>query len=98
MQKGYSSPTESGIMEDLDLSVAEVKYWLTSFVYIKNIISSSLPLTYPTEFGIVQYSVFGSIVTIGGLVGGLVNGKIMDFIGRKGVSFRIAFCSTTIKL
>ncbi|XP_060668349.1 sugar transporter ERD6-like 5 isoform X7 [Ziziphus jujuba] len=49
---GYSSPAESGIMEDLDLSVA-------------------------------AYSVFGSIVTIGGLVGGLVNGRITDLTGRR---------------
>ncbi|KAM3705004.1 hypothetical protein ACB098_03G047200 [Castanea mollissima] len=50
---GYSSPAESGIMEDLDLSTA-------------------------------SYSVFGSILTIGGVIGGLINGKMADLIGRRG--------------
>ncbi|XP_050381227.1 sugar transporter ERD6-like 5 isoform X2 [Argentina anserina] len=50
---GYSSSAESGILEDLDLTVA-------------------------------AYSVFGSIMTIGGLIGALVNGKITDLIGRRG--------------
>ena len=38
-------------------------------------------------FCIVQYSVFGSIVTIGGVISGLLNGRIADHIGRRGVSF-----------
>ncbi|KAL5566158.1 hypothetical protein UlMin_029322 [Ulmus minor] len=50
---GYSSPSQYGIMQDLDLSLA-------------------------------NYSVFGSISTIGGIIGGLVNGKMTDVIGRKG--------------
>ncbi|XP_062084658.1 sugar transporter ERD6-like 5 [Humulus lupulus] len=49
---GYSSPAQSGIMEDLGLSIAD-------------------------------YSVFGSIMTLGGMVGGLVNGILADLIGRK---------------
>ncbi|KAM3704970.1 hypothetical protein ACJW31_03G046300 [Castanea mollissima] len=55
---GFSSPAESGIMEDLGLSVA-------------------------------AYSVFGSILTAGGIVGALVNGKLADVIGRRGI-FSIA--------
>ncbi|GMN25135.1 hypothetical protein TIFTF001_000825 [Ficus carica] len=51
---GYSSPAESGIMEDLDLSIA-------------------------------AYSVFGSMMTVGGMLGGLVNGKLADLTGRKAV-------------
>lgn len=35
----------------------------------------------------MQYSVFGSILTIGGIIGALVNGKLTDFIGRRRVSF-----------
>ena len=35
----------------------------------------------------VQYSVFGSILTAGGIVGALVNGKLADVIGRRGVRF-----------
>eukprot|EP00258_Populus_trichocarpa_P022883 XP_024438902.1 sugar transporter ERD6-like 3 isoform X2 [Populus trichocarpa] len=50
---GYSSPAESGIMEDLGLSVT-------------------------------AYSVFGSIVTIGGMIGAILSGKMADLIGRRG--------------
>ncbi|GLT38339.1 hypothetical protein SLA2020_125950 [Shorea laevis] len=49
---GYSSPTETGIMEDLGLSTAE-------------------------------YSVFGSTVTIGAMVGAVFSGKIADLVGRR---------------
>ncbi|XP_075657142.1 sugar transporter ERD6-like 5 isoform X3 [Castanea sativa] len=49
---GYSAPAESGIIDDLGLSVAE-------------------------------YSVFGSIMTIGGMVGAVISGKLADIIGRK---------------
>ncbi|KAL7259442.1 hypothetical protein ACSBR1_005361 [Camellia fascicularis] len=50
---GYSSPAESGIMEDLGLSSTE-------------------------------YSVFASIMTVGGMLGAVVSGKIADLIGRRG--------------
>ncbi|KAG5232519.1 sugar transporter ERD [Salix suchowensis] len=50
---GYSSPTQSGIMEDLALSVAE-------------------------------YSLFGSILTIGAMIGAIMSGRIADYIGRRG--------------
>ncbi|KAJ6384431.1 hypothetical protein OIU78_027688 [Salix suchowensis] len=50
---GYSSPAESGIMEDFGLSVA-------------------------------AHSVFGSILTIGGMVGAILSGKMTDLIGRRG--------------
>ncbi|KAJ6305822.1 hypothetical protein OIU78_021197 [Salix suchowensis] len=50
---GYSSPAESGIMEDLGLSVS-------------------------------AYSFFGSIVTIGGMVGAILSGKTADLVGRRG--------------
>ncbi|XP_059598593.1 sugar transporter ERD6-like 5 isoform X6 [Vitis vinifera] len=49
---GYSSPAESGIMEDLGLSLAE-------------------------------YSVFGSLWTVGGIVGALISGTTADLIGRR---------------
>lgn len=48
MQIGYSSPAESGIVEDLELSVAAVSTAL-AFIISKNYIS--LPLTDPFEFG-----------------------------------------------
>ncbi|KAL0005801.1 hypothetical protein SO802_013362 [Lithocarpus litseifolius] len=50
---GYSSPAESGIIKDLDISVA-------------------------------AYSIFGSSLTVGGVIGGLVSGRIADLFGRKG--------------
>ncbi|KAJ8472027.1 hypothetical protein OPV22_026370 [Ensete ventricosum] len=49
---GYSSPSQSGIMHDLNLS---------------------LP----------QYSLFGSILTIGAMVGAILSGRIADLIGRR---------------
>ncbi|RVW64849.1 Sugar transporter ERD6-like 18 [Vitis vinifera] len=49
---GYSSPAESGIVDDLGLSVA-------------------------------QYSVFGSILTVGGIIGSAASGKITDLLGRR---------------
>ncbi|KAK3200375.1 hypothetical protein Dsin_023790 [Dipteronia sinensis] len=50
---GFSSPAESGILNDLGISIA-------------------------------AYSVFASLMTIGGLTGALVSGKIADLIGRRG--------------
>ncbi|KAL1074620.1 hypothetical protein V6Z11_D11G302200 [Gossypium hirsutum] len=49
---GYSSPTQSSIMEDWGLSVAE-------------------------------FSLFGSILSIGSLIGAAISGKITDLFGRK---------------
>ncbi|KAL5835562.1 hypothetical protein ACOSQ3_015117 [Xanthoceras sorbifolium] len=49
---GYSSPAESGIREDLGLSVA-------------------------------AYSVFGSIMTVGGMIGAILSGKLADIFGRR---------------
>ncbi|XP_030534842.1 sugar transporter ERD6-like 5 isoform X2 [Rhodamnia argentea] len=54
----YSSPAESGIMDELGLSLAE-------------------------------YSVFGSLLTVGGLLGALCSGKIADLIGRRGAMWVI---------
>jgi len=34
----------------------------------------------------MQYSVFGSILTFGAMIGAITSGPIADFIGRKGVS------------
>ncbi|XP_013618854.1 PREDICTED: sugar transporter ERD6-like 15 isoform X4 [Brassica oleracea var. oleracea] len=48
---GYSAPTQSGIMKDLNLSVAD-------------------------------YSLFGSILTVGIILGALICGKLTDLVGR----------------
>ncbi|CDP03586.1 unnamed protein product [Coffea canephora] len=59
---GYSSPTQSAIREDLNLSISE-------------------------------YSLFGSILTFGAMIGAITSGPIADFVGRKG-AMRLAsgFC------
>ncbi|XP_031261558.1 sugar transporter ERD6-like 5 isoform X2 [Pistacia vera] len=59
-KSGYSSPAESGIMEDLGLSVA-------------------------------AFSVFGSLLTVGGVIGSLINGKVADLIGRRGAMWLSEF-------
>ncbi|XP_029125384.1 sugar transporter ERD6-like 5 isoform X2 [Cajanus cajan] len=59
---GYSSPTQSGIMRDLDLGVA-------------------------------QYSIFGSILTIGAMIGAVASGRIADYAGRRvAMGFSQVFC------
>ncbi|XVE89741.1 hypothetical protein DITRI_Ditri20bG0019700 [Diplodiscus trichospermus] len=59
---GYSSPVQTGIIDDLGLSVAE-------------------------------YSLFGSILTIGAMVGAAMSGRIADYIGRKfTMAFSEIFC------
>ncbi|KAL0414661.1 UNVERIFIED_CONTAM: Sugar transporter ERD6-like 16 [Sesamum radiatum] len=50
---GYSSPTQSSIRHDLDLSLSE-------------------------------FSLFGSIITIGAMFGSITSGRIADYLGRKG--------------
>ncbi|KAL3622526.1 hypothetical protein CASFOL_033937 [Castilleja foliolosa] len=50
---GYSSPAQSGILDDLGLTVAE-------------------------------YSLFGSISTIGAMIGAVLSGKVADILGRRG--------------
>ncbi|CAE6109293.1 unnamed protein product [Arabidopsis arenosa] len=61
---GYSSPTQSSIRQDLNLSLAE-------------------------------FSMFGSILTIGAMLGAVMSGKISDFSGRKGAMRTSAcFCIT----
>ncbi|KAK7337829.1 hypothetical protein VNO77_18416 [Canavalia gladiata] len=59
---GYSSPTQSGIMHDLNLGVA-------------------------------QYSIFGSILTIGAMIGAIMSGRIADYAGRRvAMGFSEVFC------
>ncbi|KAF1892229.1 hypothetical protein Lal_00036590 [Lupinus albus] len=49
---GYSSPSQSGIMDELNL-------------------------------GVDEYSIFGSILTIGAMIGAIVSGRIADYAGRR---------------
>ncbi|KAH9754723.1 Sugar transporter ERD6-like 5 [Citrus sinensis] len=35
------------------------------------------------RLSVTQYSVFGSVLTVGGIIGSLVNGKIADLVGRR---------------
>ncbi|KAI4304515.1 hypothetical protein MLD38_040011 [Melastoma candidum] len=59
---GYSSPTQTAIREDLNLSLSE-------------------------------YSVFGSILTFGAMIGAITSGPIADSIGRKWtLRVAAAFC------
>ncbi|KAL5136015.1 Sugar transporter ERD6-like 5 [Glycine soja] len=53
---GYSSPAQTGIMDDLNLGVAE-------------------------------YSLFGSILTIGAMIGAIISGRIADYAGRRTVGW-----------
>uniref|UniRef100_A0A2C9VDK1 Major facilitator superfamily (MFS) profile domain-containing protein n=1 Tax=Manihot esculenta TaxID=3983 RepID=A0A2C9VDK1_MANES len=53
----------------------------------------------PTQFGIMnelslsssEYSVFGSILNIGAMIGAITSGRITDFFGRKGGAFLLDF-------
>jgi len=38
----------------------------------------------------MQYSIFGSILTIGAMIGAVVSGRIADYAGRRVVSQSIA--------
>lgn len=39
----------------------------------------------------MQYAVFGSVLTLGGMLGAVFSGKIADLVGRKAVNFLISF-------
>lgn len=44
-------------------------------------------ITEELNLSLAEYSVFGSILTIGAMVGAITSGSIADFIGRKGDGF-----------
>lgn len=97
LQLGYSSPAESGIMEDLDLSIAAVCIGFF-FVMLKfeKLCESFCVCMIDSVLRNVQYSVFGSMMTVGGMLGGLVNGKLADLTGRKAVRFTLFLCSNSL--
>ena len=39
----------------------------------------------------LQYSMFGSIITIGAVIGAITSGRIADYIGRKGLGLILKF-------
>ena len=45
-----------------------------------------------------QYSLFGSILTIGAMIGAIMSGRIADYIGRRGVSISPLICFTEFRL
>ncbi|RZC55322.1 hypothetical protein C5167_014174 [Papaver somniferum] len=52
-------------------------------------------ITEELNLSLAEYSVFGSILTIGAMVGAVTSGSIADFIGRKGaMRMSSAFCIT----
>lgn len=80
---GYSAPTQSAIREDLNLSIAQVlisilQFLLNPCLELHKIVNKISIFSW-------QYSTFGSIVTIGAMLGAITSGRIADFIGRKGV-------------
>ncbi|KAL6146664.1 hypothetical protein ACLB2K_057342 [Fragaria x ananassa] len=46
------------------------------------------------DLNLAAYSVFGSIMTIGGVIGSLMNGKVAELIGRRGTMWLSAVFST----
>ncbi|RVW53396.1 Sugar transporter ERD6-like 5 [Vitis vinifera] len=122
---GYSSPAESGIMDDLGLSVAEEPAFYSSgdkgimeldcsgiscILSIERGVRGNLRTSWRTLHPVIdtgkltqiclafnmikgEYSVFGSILTIGGIVGAVICGKITDLFGRRGTMwFSDIFC------
>ncbi|MCL7048604.1 hypothetical protein MKW94_030000 [Papaver nudicaule] len=78
-------------------------FWLTTFIDVNcNSISPfcfSLPAQLSAEPRVMSslisaaYSMFGSILTIGAMIGAITSGRIADFIGRKGaMRMSAAFC------
>ncbi|CAL9233017.1 unnamed protein product [Arabidopsis halleri] len=62
---GYTAPTQSSIMKDLKLSIAD---------------ASSIIIFFLLRF--ISFSFFGSILTVGLIVGALICGKLADLVGR----------------
>uniref|UniRef100_A0A2N9FPD1 Major facilitator superfamily (MFS) profile domain-containing protein n=1 Tax=Fagus sylvatica TaxID=28930 RepID=A0A2N9FPD1_FAGSY len=82
--RGFNDGSASGVTAVLVLS---------SFVTACSAFAGGFVVGYsaPAESGIIaelglsvaEYSVFGSIMTIGGMIGAVISGKLADIIGRK---------------
>jgi len=103
LQVGYSAPTQSGIVDEVGLSISEVRDTTISssenklsfqctqsffsskcYLSLKSIDGQSLD--YLTMHFNLQFAIFGSILTIGAMVGAVTSGRLADFLGRKMVN------------
>jgi len=71
-----------------------LNFWITTFVFVINIElkreeGTCLRAFYWPRF--MQYSIFGSILTIGAMIGAIISGRIADYAGRRAVSL-FNFC------
>nr|TKR98977.1 hypothetical protein D5086_0000197660 [Populus alba] len=101
---GYSSPTQKAIREDLSLSIAEGilcrsnnQFFISGML---NLERNSLDYVADSFLSMVSVSkirsnsLFGSILTVGAMIGAITSGPIADYIGRKGaMRFSSTFCA-----
>lgn len=81
MQAGYSSPAQAAIRNDVSLTIAEVKHNPSRREI--HLIWSCIAIE--VCLWILQFSLFGSLLTFGAMIGAITSGPIADLIGRKGV-------------
>ncbi|EOA31925.1 hypothetical protein CARUB_v10015164mg [Capsella rubella] len=93
---GKSEPLLLPEKESNDVSEEEASWmvYLSTFIAVCGSYEFGTCVGYsaPTQFGIMeelslsysQFSVFGSILNVGAVIGAITSGKISDYIGRKG--------------
>ncbi|OAO99944.1 hypothetical protein AXX17_AT4G05510 [Arabidopsis thaliana] len=80
---GYSAPTQTSIMKDLNLSIADASSITFLFFVALTVYSGLFLVRYDLGFlFFAQYSLFGSILTVGLILGALICGKLTDLVGR----------------
>lgn len=90
--------------ENLDSSATTITLFLTTFVAVAgsfvfgSAIGYSSPvqsdLTNDLNLSVAEYSLFGSILTVGAMIGAAMSGRISDLIGRRAtMGFSEMFCS-----
>ncbi|KAI3830715.1 hypothetical protein MKW92_004062 [Papaver armeniacum] len=100
---GQQTQVEDGLLKETKESLWMV--YLSTFVSIwgsfeyGTCVGYSSPtqaaITEELNLSLAEYSVFGSILTIGAMVGAITSGLVADFIGRKGaMRMSSAFCIT----